>query len=139
MAFNKVILVGNLVENPELKVTSQGTSVVNFRIAVGRKHKKEGQPEADFFSIVAWSGTAEFISKYFTKGRSILICGELQSRTWEDQNGQKRYIVEVVASEATFVDKKPEGQQSVPAVSQPQVSGPVPNFEEISTEDDLPF
>jgi len=143
MSFNKVILVGNLTETPELKVTTSGVPVVNFRIAVSRRNKKEGQQEADFFTVTAWNGTAEFISKYFTKGRSILVCGQLQSRTWTDANEQKRYVVEVLANEVSFVDKKTDGQNTEAYTTQNAAviptQNPSPNFEELSTEDDLPF
>ena len=144
MAFNKVILVGNLTADPELKQTQTGISVTSFTVAVSRpfsKNAAEGQPQADFISVVAWRNTADFITKYFTKGRSILICGRLQTRTWTDQNGQKRYATEVVADEAQFVDKKPEGAGAAAAAA-PAPYGASPKdvaFEEMSADDDLPF
>lgn len=145
MAFNKVILVGNLTADPELKQTQSGISVTSFTVAVSRpfaaRNGGEGQPQADFINVVAWRNTAEFVTKYFTKGRSILICGRLQTRTWTDQNGQKRYATEVVADEAQFVDKKPEGA-GPNAGAAPAPYGASPKdvaFEEMSTDDDLPF
>lgn len=106
-SFNKVILAGNLVENPELKQTPSGVPVTSFRIAVSRKFKNSnGETEADFFNIVCWRNTAEFVKKYFSKGNSILVCGTLQSRSYTDNNNQKRYVVEVVADEVTFMEKK---------------------------------
>lgn len=138
-AFNKVILAGNLVETPELKQTTSGVPVTNFRIAVSRKTKKEGQPEADFISIIAWKGTAEFVTKYFSKGRGILLCGRLQQRSWTDNDGNKHYTMDVIADEVTFVDKKPEGQavaktegEAVPSVAEAE-------FVDVGPEDDLPF
>lgn len=119
-SFNKVILIGNLVGDPELKQTPNGVSVTSFRIAVGRRFAKDG--ETDFIDIVAWRGTAEFICKYFTKGKPILICGALQTRAWTDQNGNKRYATEVVADEASFVESKAAQQ-----------------FEEMTADEDLPF
>lgn len=145
-SFNKVILIGNLVEDPELKQTPNGVPVTNFRIAVQRRYQKssEGQADADFINIVCWRQSAEFVKRFFNKGRSILVCGQLQSRTWTDNNGQKRYTLEVVADEVSFVDKKPDSQQSAPMG---QMSAPAPysnagesiSFEEMSTDDDLPF
>ncbi|MEG2004247.1 MAG: single-stranded DNA-binding protein, partial [Clostridia bacterium] len=104
--FNKVILMGNLVADPELKQTNSGISVTSFRIAVGRKFVSEGQPETDFIDIVCWRKTAELVTKYFSKGKPILVCGTLQTRSWVDNNGQKRYTTEVVADEISFVGRK---------------------------------
>ena len=109
--FNKVILVGRLTADPELKQTTTGLSVCSFSIAVNRRFSKaaEGQPTADFFNIVAWRNTAEFVCRSFRKGRPILVCGQLQNRTWTDSQGAKRYATEIVADEVDFVDSKPEG------------------------------
>lgn len=156
-SFNKVILIGNLVADPELKRTPSGVPVTSFRIAVGRRFAKEGDAvQADFFDIVCWRSTAEFVTRYFSKGKPILVCGSLQSRTWVDQNNQKRHIVEVVADEVTFVERKtydgamkgdgvyydggdaPAAQTAAPQRRDADVR-PETNFEEISTEDDLPF
>ena len=142
-SFNKVILIGNMVADPELKKTPSGTSVCSFKIAVGRRIKSEGQPEADFIDIVAWRGTAEFVCRYFRKGKPILVCGQLQVRQWTDQNGQKRYSTEVVADEATFVESKsnsaqtaaPSGEQT----SAPSYAGDYGGFEDLSSDDELPF
>ena len=106
-AFNKVILIGNLCADPELKSTSNGVKVTSFNLAVSRnKSSKDSTPQTDFISVVAWRNTAEFITKYLQKGKSILIVGSLQTRNWIDQHGQKRYVTEVVADEAQFVEKK---------------------------------
>lgn len=143
-SFNKVILIGNLVADPELKQTPNGVSVTSFRIAVGRKFRSagEGQPQADFIDIVAWRQTAEFVTKYFAKGRPILVCGSIQSRTWTDQNNAKRYTVEVVADEVSFVDKKTD-QAPAATGTMSQYATPAaedtPKFEEIAGDDDLPF
>lgn len=142
-AFNKVILIGNLVADPELKQTASGIPVTNFTIAISRRFQnKDGQQETDFINVVCWRQTAEFVKRYFTKGKSILVCGSLQSRTWTDNNNQKRYVVEVVADEVSFVERKSDSQ---PAAN--QMSAPAPyssagegiSFEEMSTDDDLPF
>ena len=141
-SFNKVILIGNLTADPELKQTQNGISVTSFSIAVSRRFSSkntENAQQADFINVVAWRNTAEFITKYFQKGKSILIVGSLQTRNWTDQNGQKRYITEVVAEEAQFVEKKGEGAV---AGATPAPYGASPKdvaFEEMSTDDDLPF
>ena len=142
-SFNKVILIGNLVEDPELKQTPNGVPVTNFRIAVSRRFQnKDGQQEADFINIVCWRQSAEFVKRYFNKGRSILVCGSLQSRTWTDNNNQKRYTLEVVADEVSFVDRKPDSQPSGNRMSAPAPYSSASegiSFEEMSTDDDLPF
>lgn len=135
-SFNKVILIGNMVADPELKKTQSGTSVCSFKIAVGRRIKSDGQPEADFIDIVAWRGTAEFVCRYFRKGNPILVCGQLQVRPWTDQNGQKRYSTEVVADECTFVESKKNNVQTDNA---PSYGGDQSGFEDLSNDDELPF
>lgn len=139
MAFNKVILVGNLTEDPQIKATLMGVAVVSFRIAVGRRFKTEGQPEADYFTIVAWRNTAEFIGRHFGKGDSILVCGQLQQRAYKDKEGNSRSVVEVVADEVSFAGyRKPsEGGSAVP--NAPQVQEVEGDFVEVGTGDDLPF
>ena len=145
-SFNKVILVGNLTADPELKKTPSGVSVTSFSIAVNRRFTKQGeQTQTDFINIVAWRQTAEFVARYFNKGKPILICGQLQTRSWTDQNGQKRYTTEVVADEATFVENKGgSGGFSAPAPFPTDAppsysSGPDSGFEDLSADDELPF
>lgn len=139
MAFNKVILVGNLTEDPQIKATPTGVAVVSFRIAVGRRFKTEGQPDADYFTIVAWRNTAEFIGKHFGKGDSILICGQLQQRMYTDKEGIKRSVVEVAADEVSFAGyRKPSGGGSA-VPNAPQVQEVEGDFVEVGTGDDLPF
>ena len=144
MAFNKVILVGNLVADPELKTTPSGVSVTRFRVAVGRRFTRAGeQPQTDFFDIVAWRKTAEFVARFFTKGRSILISGSLQNRNWTDNNNVKHYATEIVAEEVSFVDRKADGapgvgmsQNNIPTYSTPTADS---GFEDLSADDELPF
>ena len=137
-ALNKVVLIGNLTADPELKQTQSGISVVSFTIAINRRYAK-GKPdrEADYISIVAWRQSAEFVSRYFKKGKPILVCGSIQSRSYTDNQGNKRYVTEVVADEVGFVESKSESQsdasQYVPdAYRQPQ-------FEDVTDDGDLPF
>ena len=111
-SFNKVILIGNLVADPELKQTPSGVAVTSFRIAVGRKYRSggEAQPQADFIDIVAWRNTAEFVSRYFTKGRMAVVEGRLQMRDWTDKEGNKRRSAEVVADNVYFGDSRRDEQ-----------------------------
>ena len=110
---NVVILMGRITKDTELKVTSNGTSVMSFTIAVQRKYKNtNGGYDADFINCVAFGKTAEFIQNYFGKGRLINVIGSMQSRTWDDAQGQKRYSTEVIVNEVNFCGDKP--QQSDP-------------------------
>ncbi len=148
MAFNKVILVGNLTADPELKKTPSGVSVVTFTLAVQRRFAKpDDAVQADFISIVAWRQTAEFITRYFTKGSPMLVCGAIQTRNYTDQNGQKHYFTEVVADEVSFVGKRTDRESRGDSVyygAEPQGTAarstqPDANFEEVVIDDDLPF
>ena len=126
---NEVILCGRLTAAPELKTTPSGVAVCSFNLAVNRKYSKEGEQTADFISCVAWRERAEFIAKYFKKGSSLCIVGNIQTRKWTDQNNQNRYATEVIVDEAMFVDSKSDG-------------GNVPETQaefEVVEDDDLPF
>ena len=142
-SLNKVILGGRLTSQPELKQTPQGVSVTTFSIAVNRRGKKD---ETDFINCVAWRQTAELICKHFGKGSSICIVGQIQVRSWSDNNGNKRYATEVIADEVYFVDSKAEGNgdgYSIPSASKaPQnanLAVEMAKFEEVDTDSDLPF
>ena len=144
--FNRVILGGRLTAVPELKSTQSGTKVTTFTVAVNRRGAKDGQQQSDYINCVAWKERAEFIVKYFTKGSSILLEGELQTRTWKDENGNNRYATEVIVSQTNFVDSKNENpSNSAPSVIpgyQPQTQfGAIgmPKFEEMDKDDDLSF
>ena len=141
MALNKVILQGRLTGDPELKTTTAGVTVTSFSIAVERNYQANGQRESDFFNVTAWRKTAEFISRFFTKGNKILLVGELQQRSYQTQQGEKRTVVEVVANEAYFCDgKKAENEQIEAQFPAPHFAAfNDNNFEEMSTEDGLPF
>lgn len=140
-----------MVADPELKTTQDSVSVCSFRIAVGRKFIKAGsQPQTDFIDIVAWRSTAEFVVKYFSKGKPILVCGAIQSRNWQDKEGNKRTTIEVIADEVAFVERKSTSDAFASNDIGPGDPGPVPpsfstnydsapKFEEISADDDLPF
>ena len=105
MNLNKVILAGRMTADPELKATPNGISVCSFSVAADRRYSKDNK-QTDFINVVAWRSTAEFITKYFSKGNSICVCGSIQTRNYTDKNGNKRTAVEVVAEEATFCEGK---------------------------------
>lgn len=111
---NKVILMGRLTKDPEVRYTqTNNTLVASFSLAVNRRFVKQGEErQADFINIVAWSKTGEFCSKYFKKGQQVAIVGRIQTRNWEDDQGQKHYVTEVVAEEAYFADSKKDGTTS---------------------------
>lgn len=106
---NKVVLVGRLARDPELRTTTTGKSVSSFSIAVDRRYKQEGQPTADFFNVVAWGRQAEIINQYLGKGREIAINGRLQSRSYVAKDGTKRYVTEVVLEEFDFIGGRNSG------------------------------
>ncbi len=151
---NKVVLAGRITADPELKQTPSGVSVLRFTLAVNRRFSRnangeQNEQQTDFITMVAWRQTAEFISKYFRKGSAICVTGSIQTRSWQDQQGQKRYATDVVVDEAMFVDSRnesgaaqggsyvPEAYNATPAFSSNQ--GAAPNFEVLTTDDDLPF
>ena len=148
---NKVVLAGRITADPELKQTASGVSVLSFTIAINRgyvsKNSEQGERQADFINVVAWRQTAEFISKYFRKGSAICVTGSIQTRNWQDQQGQKRYATEVVADEAMFVESRANengGASYAPDVygqaqSFSSNTGSASSFEDHNTDDDLPF
>lgn len=150
---NKVVLAGRLTADPELKQTQSGVSVTSFSIAINRRYSSrnnEGaEQQTDFINLVAWRQTAEFISKYFRKGSAICVTGSIQTRSWQDNQGQKRYATEVVIDDAMFVDSRnesnaPQGNSYMPDAynatpSYSSNASAAPNFEELNTDDDLPF
>lgn len=138
---NKVILMGRLTKEPEVRYTqSSNTLVAYFTLAVNRRFVKEGEErQADFINVVAWSKLGEFCSKYYKKGQQVGIIGRIQTRSWDDDQGQKHYITEVVAEEAYFADsKKDENSPIDPFAANSFQTNGEPNFE-ISSSDDLPF
>lgn len=147
-SFNKVILIGNLTADPELKQTNTGLSVCNFSLAINRRTKTDGGQNVDFINVVAWRQTAEFVAKYFKKGRPLLVCGQLQTRNWTDAQGNKRYSTEVVADEVTFVENKSSAAQDggsyapdsygTPGYQSGNAASAAPEFEEVD-DNSLPF
>lgn len=162
--YNKVILIGRLTKDFELKVTQSGIPVISGSIAVNRSYKQGEERKADFINFTAWRGTAEFIARYFHKGSNILIEGALQTRDYTANDGSKRYVTEVVVANAGFIDKAEDAPQNasqdayvpqggVPypgAESAPQglkytqapMTAQTPseaNLQEVGAEDELPF
>ena len=149
---NKVVLCGRLTADPELKQTGSGIAVVTFTLAVNRRFQPRNgdtaaQQQADFITLVAWRQTAEFISKFFKKGSALCVTGSIQTRSWQDNQGQRRYATEVVVDDAMFVDSRgesgaaggytPDAYDAAPSFSTP--AAVAPNFEELKADEDLPF
>lgn len=137
---NKVILIGRLTKDVELRYTqTNNTAVASFSLAVNRKFVKNGEDrQADFFNIIAWNKLAETISKYLFKGNQVAISGRLETRSWDDENGQKHYVTEVIAEEVDFIESK--NRKSNDEI----LNSPVPvnsddSSDFISNGDDLPF
>lgn len=129
---NKAILVGNLTKDPEMRTTGSGVSVTSFTVAANRRCKsQDGQQQTDFINCVAWRSTAEFIAKYFTKGSKIGIVGTIQTRTYDDQNGNKRYVTEVVVDEAEFVTSKAQNPGAARGDAQQPGAEDLSDFETI--------
>ncbi len=151
---NKVILVGNLARDPEMRQTPNGVSVARFTVAVSRRFSRDGQPQTDFINCVAWRQQADFLCRYFQKGSGIQLCGSIQSRSWDGQDGKRQYATEVVADELSFNGPKRQSQDggfqsagqggysAPPVQEQPAFDGGFDDggFTDIDgSEDDLPF
>ena len=141
---NHITLMGRLTRDPELRRTGSGLAVASFSLAVDRDHKnaETGERETDFIDIVAWRNTAEFVSKYFTKGRMAVVSGRLQIRSWTDKEGNKRRSAEVVADSVYFGDSKrdSDAQPGYPASAPTGYDAPPPEYELLEDEDGhLPF
>ena len=156
---NKIFIMGRLTRDPELRRTQSGTPVTSFSLAVDRDYKTQsGEKETDFIDVVAWRATAEFVAKYFTKGRMAVVEGRLQIRDWQDRDGNKRRSAEVVADNVYFGDSRRDGDSQdggyvpassgyssapssyAPPANQSFGSAPVSDFAELSDDDgELPF
>lgn len=140
---NKIFIMGRLTRDPELRRTQNGTAVAGFALAVDRDFKNaDGTKETDFIEVVAWRSSAEFVSKYFTKGRMAIVEGRLQIRDWTDKDGNKRRNAEVVADNVYFGDSKKEGDSSggyKAAGKAVDVEPGEGEFAEIEDEEDWPF
>ena len=142
MALNKIFLQGRLTRDPELRRTGSGTAVTSFSLACDRDFKSQsGEKETDFIEVVAWKNTAEFVSKYFSKGRMAVVEGRLQIRDWTDKAGNKRTTAEVVADNVYFADSKRSESNDNQKENFNALSGRVSDdFAPISEEDgEIPF
>lgn len=136
---NNVVLIGRLTSTPDLKQTNSGVEVTSFTIAIDRGYTKPGEEkQTDFINCTAWRGTAKFITSYFTKGQMIAVTGSIQTRNFEDKNGNKRVATEVVCSNATFCGSKNENNNNNVSNSPAVPSINVDDFEEL-LDDDCPF
>lgn len=138
---NRIALMGRLTRTPELRRTQNGTAVASFTLAVDRDYsgKDGGEKETDFIDCVAWRSTAEFISKYFTKGRMVVVAGRLQIRPWTDKDGNKRKATEVIVDSAYFGDSKRDSDAHSTPTATP-AAPTVDNYESIEDDDaDLLF
>lgn len=138
---NKVELIGRLTKEPEIKLTSNQTQYCNFTVAVDRRFKDaNGQRQADFINCVAWKNTAVFIQKYFHKGNKIGLIGSIQTRSYDDQNGQKHFVTEVIADEVEFVESQPSAQPATaPNETAVTADTSAPASEPQSEPAELPF
>ena len=147
-SLNKVILMGYMTADPELKQTPSGVSVCTFRLGVARRYKDtDGNTVSDFITCVAWRQSAEFVCRYFKKGSSAVVVGSLSSRTYTDQSGAKRQIVEVVVDEVSFGASKgggaavpmPSDGDAPPASAGNELPPSMPTFEPLGADDEMPF
>lgn len=146
---NRIIIMGRLVRDPEMRTTQSGTPVTSFTLAVDRdfKSKDSGEKSTDFIDVVAWRQTAEFVCKYFAKGRMAIAEGRLQIREWKDKDGNNRRTAEIVAEHVYFGDSKPSEGGNAPNNSAPTYGGGYgapaggqTGFQEVQDDDgDLPF
>ncbi|MBQ7032673.1 MAG: single-stranded DNA-binding protein [Clostridia bacterium] len=138
---NKAILVGRLTKDPELRSTQSGVSVVSFSVAVTRSYARQGEErQTDFINCVAFRNTADFISRYFSKGSMIGVDGSIQTRTWDDQEGKRHWVTEVMVNEAHFVESKRDSAAAGGTMEPVGGGADLPmEFGPDATDDDLPF
>ena len=134
---NHITLMGRLTRDPELRHTNSGTAVASFTIAV--EHRASQEIHKDFIDVVAWRGTAEFVSKYFTKGQMIAVHGRLSIRDWTDKDGNKRKSAEVVADNVYFTDSKKSRSEDTTTAYTAFAGENQADFEDIDDDGDLPF
>ena len=130
---NHITIHGRLTVDPKLKQTQSGVSVCNFTVAVDRSYKSGEEKQTDFFTVVCWRGLADMVSKYFAKGKEILVSGEMQSRKWQDNEGNNRTSWEIMANVVDFCGSKSDN------VGNSAPTNSAPKMEEIDTDSDLPF
>lgn len=136
---NHITIHGRLTADPEIKQTQSGVSVCNITVAVDRSYIKGEEKQTDFFTVVCWRGLADMVSKFFKKGKEIVVSGEMQSRKWQDNEGNNRIVWEILASGVDFCGSKTETNANANYPTPNFTTSNVPNFEEIKTDEDLPF
>ena len=137
---NKVILMGRLTKDPEIRYTQNNMPVANFSIAVNRRFKREGDTEtADFFNVIAWNKTGEFVGKYFKKGQQILVSGRIENRNWTDQQGVKHYATDVIAEEVDFAGSKAENNTNNNTEKDTNNNTENADITDFASGDDLPI
>ena len=135
---NKVILMGRLTRDPEMRHTNSGTPVTTFSIAIDNGYGDNKR--TDFVNCLAWNKTAEFVTKYFTKGKMIIVIGRITTRSWETQDGKRAYATEVIANEVNFGESKTSPQLNTPqTAAQPPMQDDDDDFTPLDEDDDLPF
>ena len=145
--YSITVMMGRLVEDPELRHTANDVAVSSFRIAVDRPYKVDGKNVADFFTVIAWRGQADLVCKYFKKGKPIVVQGHFENRSYTAQDGSKRYISELISERVSFAgDSSGKGNTSLPdpppehgSAESTYSSGNTGAFEEMPVDDDLPF
>ena len=147
--YNRAIMIGRLVADPEMRTTAGGINVANIRIAVDRPYSKGAEKKADFFNVVCWRQQAEFVCRYFSKGRMIGLEGSVQNRDYTDKDGNKRYATDIIADRVFFVDSKSSSSASSEGGEYSRApetdagvsysSGSAGDFQVVSDDDDLPF
>ncbi len=136
---NKVMLIGRLTQDPEVRHTTTNKTLCQFRLAVNRRFTKQGdEQQADFFPIVAWEKTSEFCSNYFRKGQQVAVLGRLHNRTWDDAEGKRHYITEIIAEEVSFADSK-KSSDLLQTTDTSIFQSPVGDFNSQNDAAELPF
>ena len=137
---NRVVLMGRITQDLELKQTPSGVIVLSFNIAVDRNYTPKGEErQTDFISCIAWRKTAEFINKYFAKGRMIAIEGNLQTRNYDDKNGVKHYVTEVVVENVSFTGEPKQQETQQTDIPADETIGELDDFEVVISDDGVPF
>ncbi len=137
---NKVLLMGRLTADPELKKTPSNLSVTTFSLAVNRRYSSDKEKQqVDYIDIVCWRNNAEFVTKYFRKGSAAFVSGSLQVRTWQDKDGKNRRTYEVVADEVQFAESKKDSSQRFDDAAPSYSVGNSGDYQELSGDDELPF
>lgn len=137
---NSIVISGNVVANPEARTTQSGVSVSQFKVAVQRRFKNaQGQYDADFLPVVAWRGTADYCNKYIQKGSKVIVSGSIQTRSYDAQDGSKRWVTEIMAEHVESLNRPNNGEQPASRPSQPARQSQNEGFVEVDAGDELPF